>query len=125
MLRDACFWIVFTATVAFAQRAELPRCDIGWNSERPAASTNAVVFWNAVAHNSIVVVGGRASSACPSPSAQAKEVSSFQRFAIPRPLWAMIARKKHCAAVAESRQSELLGSVCGFDGRFSRVGRGN
>jgi hypothetical protein len=26
--------------------------------ERPAASTNAVVFWNAVADNSIVVVGG-------------------------------------------------------------------
>lgn len=63
MLRDVCFWIVFTATVAFAQRAELPRCDIGRNSERPAASTNAVVFWNAVADNSIVVVGGKSPQA--------------------------------------------------------------
>jgi hypothetical protein len=63
MLRDACFWIVFTATVAFAQRAERPRCDIGRNSERPAASTNAVVFWNAVADNSIVVVGGKSPQA--------------------------------------------------------------
>ena len=57
MLRYVCFWTVFTATLAFAQRAELPRCDIGRNSERPAASMNAVVFWNAVADNSIAVVG--------------------------------------------------------------------
>src|SRR5215468_8347776 len=63
MLRDACFWTVFTATLAFAQRAELPQCDIGRNSERPAASTNAVVFWNAVADNSIAVVGGKSPQA--------------------------------------------------------------
>jgi hypothetical protein len=59
MLRDACFWTVFTASLAFAQRAELPRCDIGRNSERPAIDANAVVFWNAVADNSIAVVGGK------------------------------------------------------------------
>ena len=63
MLRYACFWIVFTATLAFAQRAQLPGCDIGRNSERPAASTNAVVFWNAVADNSIAVVGGKSPQA--------------------------------------------------------------
>ena len=63
MLRDACFWAAFTATVAFAQRAELPHCDIGRNSERPAASMNAVVFWNAVADNSIAVVGGKSPQA--------------------------------------------------------------
>ena len=63
MLRDACFWAVFTASLAFAQRAELPRCDIGRNSERPPASTNAVVFWNAVADNSIAVVGGKSPQA--------------------------------------------------------------
>jgi hypothetical protein len=63
MLRDICFWIVFTATLAFAQRAQLPGCDIGRNSERPAASTNAVVFWNAVADNSIAVVGGKSPQA--------------------------------------------------------------
>jgi hypothetical protein len=59
MLGTACLWAIFTATVAFAQTAELPRCDIGRNSQRPAPITNAVVFWNAVADNSIAVVGGR------------------------------------------------------------------
>jgi len=42
-----------------AQKAEPPRCDIGSNSQRPAATTNAVVFWNVVADNSIAVVGGK------------------------------------------------------------------
>ena len=59
MLRNVYFWIVLTATVAFAQTDQLPGCDIGRNSQRPAASTNAVVFWNAVADNSIAVVGGK------------------------------------------------------------------
>ena len=59
MIRNACLWAVLTATLAFAQRDGGSRCDKGHDSEHPAPTTNAVVFWNAVADNSIAVVGGK------------------------------------------------------------------
>src|SRR5215469_7530691 len=63
MLRHISLAFVLTTTLAFAHQAELPRCDIGRNSQRPAATTNAVVFWNEVADNTIVVVGGKSPQA--------------------------------------------------------------
>src|SRR5689334_3957999 len=54
MIRNACLWAVLTATLAFAQRDGITRC----NSGRPQTS-NAVVFWNQVADNSIAVVAGK------------------------------------------------------------------
>jgi len=59
MIRNACLWTVLTATLAFAQRDRVPRCDRDSNVERSAPSTNSVVFWNAVADNSIAVVAGK------------------------------------------------------------------
>src|SRR5262252_5721788 len=59
MLRSVCFLTIFTASLAFAEAASSPGCNPGQNSERPATSMNAVVFWNAVADNSIAVVGGQ------------------------------------------------------------------
>jgi hypothetical protein len=59
MIRNACLWAIFTATLAFAQRDGGFGCDRGPDSERPAPTANAVVFWNAVADNSIAVVGGK------------------------------------------------------------------
>jgi hypothetical protein len=59
MLRNAFLWAVLSATLAFAQADGAPRCGGELDSERPALSTNAVVFWNAVADNSIAVVGGK------------------------------------------------------------------
>jgi len=56
---NACLWAVLTATMAFAQRDGAPLCDSGLESEHPALGTNAVVLWNAVADNSIVVIGGK------------------------------------------------------------------
>ena len=54
-----CLWVVLTATMAFAQRDRAPQCDRGLESEHPALGTNAVVLWNAVADNSIAVIGGK------------------------------------------------------------------
>jgi len=59
MIRQACLWAVLTATLAFAQGNGGFRCDSGPESAHPAPTTNAVVFWNAVADNSIAVVGGK------------------------------------------------------------------
>lgn len=59
MIRSVCLLTVLTASLALAQTAASPGCDIGWNSQLPAAGMNAVVFWNAVADNSIAVVGGK------------------------------------------------------------------
>ena len=55
----ACLWTVLTATMAFAQRDGAPPCHSGLESEHPALGTNAVVLWNAVADNSIGVIGGK------------------------------------------------------------------
>ena len=63
MLRHISLAFVLMTSMAFAHQAELPRCDIGRNSQRPAATTNAVVFWNEVADNTIVVVGGKSPQA--------------------------------------------------------------
>jgi hypothetical protein len=54
-----CLWVVLTATMAFAQRAGASMCDNGLESVHPALGTNAVVYWNAVADNSIAVIGGK------------------------------------------------------------------
>jgi hypothetical protein len=59
MIRNACLWAVLTATLAFAQRDRVTRCNSGRESEHPAQASNAVVFWNLVADNSIAVVGGK------------------------------------------------------------------
>jgi hypothetical protein len=54
-----CLWALLTATMAFAQRDRAPQCDRGLESQHPALGTNAVVLWNAVADNSIAVIGGK------------------------------------------------------------------
>ena len=59
MIGYVCLWIVLTATMAFAERDGTPQCDRGHEWEHPALGTNAVVLWNAVADNSIAVVGGK------------------------------------------------------------------
>ena len=38
MIRNACLWAVLTATLAFAQRERVTRCDSGRESEHPASS---------------------------------------------------------------------------------------
>ena len=58
-IASACLWAVLTATMAFAQRDGTPLCDRGRELKHPATGTNAVVFWNAVADNSIAVIGGK------------------------------------------------------------------
>ena len=57
MIGYVCLWIVLTATMAFAERDGTPQCDRGHEWEHPALGTNAVVLWNAVADNSIAVIG--------------------------------------------------------------------
>jgi hypothetical protein len=59
MIRYACLWAVLTATITFAQTAGASRCESDPKPDRPAGAANAVVFWNAVADNSIAVVGGK------------------------------------------------------------------
>ena len=54
-----CLWVVLTTTMAFAQRDGAPPCHSGFESEHPASGTNAVVLWNAIADNSIGVIGGK------------------------------------------------------------------
>ncbi len=58
MIRNACLGIVLMASLALAQEEGAPGCHTR-ESEHPAPSSNAVVFWNAVADNSIAVVGGK------------------------------------------------------------------
>ena len=58
MIRITCLCAVLSASVAFGHSQNTPRCDRD-QSEHPAPITNAVVFWNAVADNSIAVVGGK------------------------------------------------------------------
>lgn len=58
MIRITCLCAVLSASTVFGHSQITPRCD-GGESEHPAPSTNAVVFWNAVADNSIAVVGGK------------------------------------------------------------------
>jgi hypothetical protein len=57
LIRITCVCAVLSAGARFGQST--PRCDRGPESEHPAPTTNAVVFWNAVADNSIAVVGGK------------------------------------------------------------------
>ena len=57
LVRITCVCAVLIASVGFGWST--PRCDSGQRSEHPAPTTNAVVFWNAVADNSIAVVGGK------------------------------------------------------------------
>ena len=59
MIRNACLWVVLTATLAFAQTEDITLWKSGHKSERPVHASNAVVFWNQVADNSIAVVGGK------------------------------------------------------------------
>jgi hypothetical protein len=56
MIKNACLWGVLIATSAFAHEDRL--CE-GRETEHLAPPMNAVVFWNAVADNSIGVVGGK------------------------------------------------------------------
>jgi hypothetical protein len=58
MIRITCLCAVLSASVVFGHSQNKPRCDRD-QSEHPAPITNAVVFWNAVADNSIAVVGGK------------------------------------------------------------------
>jgi hypothetical protein len=85
MFRNVCLAAAVTTTMAFAQRAELPRCDTGRNSERPTVTRNAVVFWNAIADNSIAVVGGK------SPQAGSVEI-----------------------AIAQTAVYDAVNAICGF-----------
>ncbi len=57
LIRITCVFAVLSAGAGFGHST--PRCDRGQESEHPAPTTNAVVFWNAVADNSIAVVGGK------------------------------------------------------------------
>ncbi len=66
-LASVCLWAVLTATMAFAQRDSTPLCHRGRELKHSATGTNAVVFWNGVADNSIAVIGGT------SPQALRKE----------------------------------------------------
>ncbi len=59
MIGSVCLWFVLTATMALAQRDGAAECDRGHEWEHTALGTNAVVFWNAVADNSIAVIGGK------------------------------------------------------------------
>lgn len=58
-LASVCLWAVLTVTMAFAQRDSTPLCHRGRELKHSAAGTNAVVFWNGVADNSIAVIGGK------------------------------------------------------------------
>ncbi len=58
MLRNFCLCAVLITTSAFARAGDVPRCG-GRESEQLPPASNAVVFWNAVADNSIAVVGGK------------------------------------------------------------------
>ena len=58
MIRNACLGIVLMASLALAQEEGAPGCHAR-ESEHLAPSSNAVVFWNEVADNSIAVVGGK------------------------------------------------------------------
>ena len=58
MLRNFCLCAVLITTSAFARAGDVPRCG-GRESEHLPPASNAVVFWNAVADNSIAVVGGK------------------------------------------------------------------
>jgi hypothetical protein len=56
LIRTICACVVLNCFAAFASAA---RCGGSQEAEQPATITNAVVFWNAVADNSIAVLGGR------------------------------------------------------------------
>jgi hypothetical protein len=58
MIRNACLGIVLMASLALAQEEGAPGCHTR-ESEHLAPTSNAVVFWNEVADNSIAVVGGK------------------------------------------------------------------
>src|SRR5690242_12997775 len=59
MMRNACLWAVLTAPLVFARADGVTGCHHGRESDRPAQASNAVVFWNAIADNSVAVVGGK------------------------------------------------------------------
>ena len=58
MLRNFCLCAVLITTSAFARAGDVPRCG-GRESEQLPPASNGVVFCNAVADNSIAVVGGK------------------------------------------------------------------
>ena len=58
MIRITGLCAVLNASVVFGHSQNTPQCDRS-QSEHPAPTTNAVVLWNAVADNSIAVVGGK------------------------------------------------------------------
>jgi len=58
MIRITCLCAVLNASAVCGYSQMTPRCDRG-QSEHSAPITNAVVFWNAVADNSIALVGGK------------------------------------------------------------------
>jgi hypothetical protein len=58
MIRNVCLWAVLMAASAFARGNGVPGCD-GRESQHSTTTMNAVVLWNAVADNSIAVVGGK------------------------------------------------------------------
>lgn len=57
LIRIICVCAVLSTGAGFGHSA--PRCDGSQESEHAGSSTNPVVFWNAVADNSIAVVGGK------------------------------------------------------------------
>ena len=58
-MRNACLWAVLTASLSLAQSYNSSHCDADGGSQPAWMTTNAVVLWNAVADNSIAVVGGK------------------------------------------------------------------
>lgn len=58
MKRNVCVLVLSAASAAFAQGGGVFGCD-SRKSENPVTSQDAVVFWNAIADNSIAVVGGK------------------------------------------------------------------
>ena len=62
MLRNLCFCAVLITTSAFARAGDVPRCG-GRESEHLPPTSNGVVFWNAVADNSIAGAASRHSRA--------------------------------------------------------------
>lgn len=59
MIRITCLCAMLSASVGFGYSQNTPRCDRGLQLEHQAPVTNAVVFWNAVADNSVAVLGGK------------------------------------------------------------------
>lgn len=59
MIRKTCLWAMLSLSIACAQSEDRLSCKNDIEAEHPGQITNAVVFWSAVADNSIVTVGGK------------------------------------------------------------------